>query len=109
MNQEPLQLGDFVTFVNDQGCEFPGKTIIEIRPEPGNGGRDYFYSPSPSPWFGARRDQLRLEMRGANPWTRWRTSDDARHVLETASMQPTVGVDLDHHALRTITLHGGPR
>lgn len=50
-----FQVGDAVTFTNDYGVVFEGKTITGVKrfPEGGifSGETRYFYEPSDSPWF----------------------------------------------------------
>lgn len=51
-----FNLGDKVTFTNDQGVKFTQKTITEI--EHGQRGVKYYFTPSDSPWVPVREDQL---------------------------------------------------
>ncbi|EKD41047.1 MAG: hypothetical protein ACD_74C00069G0008 [uncultured bacterium] len=54
-----FQVGDKVTFTNDNGAVFPGKTIVGS--EIVNGEKRFFYAPTASPWFSARVRNLKRE------------------------------------------------
>jgi hypothetical protein len=59
VKNQKFKIGDVVTYTNDYGVRWPGKTITgiefwdeEIR---------YFYAPSDAPWFSVREKSLKLE------------------------------------------------
>lgn len=58
-----FKVGDVVTFTNENGVAFPGKTIVDVeRITRGSWqGWGYRYAPSDSPWFAVRENQLTLE------------------------------------------------
>ena len=55
-----FNVGDKVTFTNDAGLSFPGKTINKL--DTSDFGKEwgprYFYTPSDSPWFSVNEKQL---------------------------------------------------
>lgn len=54
-------VGDRVTFVNDYGVSWPGKTITELA-EPGLDGLPrYHYTPTQTPWFSVSEKNLYTE------------------------------------------------
>ncbi len=57
-----FNVGNRVTFTNDQGVVFPGKTITEIVIDLGQWL--YRYAPTDCPWFAVREDQLTQEHDG---------------------------------------------
>jgi hypothetical protein len=50
MSGDKFKVGDRVTFTNDQGCVFPGKTVIGTEPDR-NGQTRYHLTPTDTPWF----------------------------------------------------------
>ncbi|MES0207910.1 hypothetical protein NKJ93_02270 [Mesorhizobium sp. M0028] len=63
MTAPKFKTGDKVTFTNEYGVVFTGKTITKLDTE--WKGIDqtprYFYTPSDSPWFSVSQDRLSLE------------------------------------------------
>lgn len=55
--------GDKVTFTNDQGCVFPGKTIVAYGTDDfaKEYGPRYFITPTDTPWFSFHEKELSLE------------------------------------------------
>lgn len=53
VNEGPkFRVGDRVTFVNDQGVAFPGRTITEVIANPRSGvAYGYHVAPTDTPWF----------------------------------------------------------
>ncbi len=52
--------GTKVTFLNDYGVSFPGRTVIGMRHDP-TFGLVYDITPTDTPWFPARAKNLFLE------------------------------------------------
>lgn len=66
MPEPKFKVGDKVTFTNDEGVEFKGKTIVSMEPINRKRTKDgwvwgYRYKPSDSPWFSVEENQLALE------------------------------------------------
>jgi hypothetical protein len=63
-----FKIGDKVTFTNDNGCVFPGKTIVGTYKNADMFGGElrYYYLPSDSPWFPVASRNLTLEMESTN-------------------------------------------
>lgn len=63
-----FKVGDRVTFTNDYGVVFPGKTITEVKHFPDDGifaGQTrYFITPTDAPWFPVAERNLALEREG---------------------------------------------
>lgn len=59
MQNTDFQVGDKVTFVNDYGVSFTGKTITEI--EVIDGELRYHIVPTDCPWFPKRSRNLERE------------------------------------------------
>ena len=62
-----FRVGDRVTFTNDYGVEFPGKTITgserwDGKWEGASVGLRYFFAPTDAPWFSVPARNLTLEM-----------------------------------------------
>lgn len=58
-NNEPeFRIGDVVTFTNDYGVKFAGKTIVRIEKGKDKSERRYFYAPTDTPWFGVKETSL---------------------------------------------------
>ncbi len=62
-----FKVGDKVTFANDYGAEYAGKTITRVQAFPVggifSGQTRYYYTPSDSPWFPVSAANLKLEAR----------------------------------------------
>lgn len=56
---EVLSVGTRVVFTNDYGVSFPNKVITRVETDAH--GQKYYYSPSDSPWYPARRKNLTLQ------------------------------------------------
>lgn len=68
MKKEPppvFQAGDVVTYTNDYGVPWPGRTIVGTEFWQGYDERRYFYSPSDAPWFSVPESSLKLERRAS--------------------------------------------
>jgi len=50
-----------VSLRNDQGCVFPGKTILSVTQWEGYSDFRYFITPTDCPWYPPREDQLTPE------------------------------------------------
>jgi hypothetical protein len=65
MNQDrqmpQLKIGDKVTFTNDYGVVFPNKIISGIEYWKGYSKPRYFYSPSDTPWYSTKEENLKLD------------------------------------------------
>lgn len=61
--QAGFKVGDVVTYTNDYGVRWTGKTITGI--EYWGDQVRYFYAPSDSPWFSVPEASLKLERAAA--------------------------------------------
>ena len=56
---EVLTVGTKVVFTNDNGISFTDKVITRVETD--EHGEKYYYSPSDSPWYPARRKNLTIQ------------------------------------------------
>jgi hypothetical protein len=60
-----FKVGDIVTYTNDQGCRFTGRTITKCTNShpvwPGQWR--YYYAPTDADWFPVKESSLTLEER----------------------------------------------
>lgn len=56
-----LKVGDRVTWVNEQGVVFPGRTIVGLDESVESRGLCFFLEPSDAPWFAVPRRNLTPE------------------------------------------------
>jgi hypothetical protein len=65
-----FKVGDRVTFTNDYGLAFKGKTIVGLSQWTWEGAdpqQRYFYAPNDAPWYSVPESSLTLEQEDDAP------------------------------------------